>query len=145
MAYFDQIVLLDNRVQKKTPIQRTPLSATAHTHPVYCWNVVGIQIAHNLISISTDGKLCSWGHPRPVTSINAHAVQGDIDFSHLFLTSSLDWTIKLGSLKENKPLYSFEHNDDYVYDVALLIGNDTGKIWVYDVAEVRMMILKNFS
>ncbi|KYN07018.1 Cytoplasmic dynein 1 intermediate chain [Cyphomyrmex costatus] len=83
MAYFGQIVLfvlLDNRVQKKTPIQRTP-------HPVYCLNVVGIQIVHNLISISTDGKLCSW----------------------------------------------------------LLIGNDTGKIWVYDVAEVRMMILKNFS
>ena len=29
-------------------------------HPVYCLKVVGTQNAHNLISISTDGKLCSW-------------------------------------------------------------------------------------
>ncbi|XP_070529009.1 cytoplasmic dynein 1 intermediate chain isoform X25 [Cardiocondyla obscurior] len=250
-TYSGQIVLWDNRVQKRTPIQRTPLSATAHTHPVYCLSVVGTQNAHNLISISTDGKLCSWsldmlsqpqealelhtkqskaiaatclafphgdvnnfvmgsedgtvysacrhgsragltetyeGHQGPVTGISAHAVQGGIDFSHLFLTSSIDWTIKLWSLKENKPLYSFEHNGDYIYDVAwspthpalfaavddsgrldlwnlnqdtevpaasvvvdgcpalnrvswtpsglhVTVGDDTGKIWVYDVAE----------
>ncbi|XP_048512884.1 cytoplasmic dynein 1 intermediate chain isoform X34 [Athalia rosae] len=250
-TYSGQIVLWDNRVQKRTPIQRTPLSASAHTHPVYCLNVVGTQNAHNLISISTDGKLCSWnldmlsqpqetlelqtrqsrpiavtslafpsedvnnfvvgsedgtvysacrhgakagvtetyeGHLGPITGVSAHAVQGGIDFSHLFLTSSIDWTIKLWSLKENKPLYSFEHNGDYVYDVAwspthpalfaavdgsgrldiwnlnqdtevpaasvvvdgcpalntvswtpsglhVTVGDDTGKIWVYDVAE----------
>ncbi|XP_076244243.1 cytoplasmic dynein 1 intermediate chain short wing isoform X10 [Calliopsis andreniformis] len=250
-TYSGQIVLWDNRVQKRTPIQRTPLSASAHTHPVYCLSVVGAQNAHNLISISTDGKLCSWsldmlsqpqeilelhtkqskpiavtclafthgdvnnfvvgsedgtvyspcrhgtkagvletyeGHQGPVTGISAHAVQGGIDFSHLFLTSSIDWTIKLWNLKENKPLYSFEHNGDYVYDVAwspthpalfaavddsgrldlwnlnqdtevptasvmidgcpalnrvswtpsglhVTVGDDTGKIWVYDVAE----------
>ncbi|XP_060831824.1 cytoplasmic dynein 1 intermediate chain isoform X29 [Bombus pascuorum] len=250
-TYSGQIVLWDNRVQKRTPIQRTPLSASAHTHPVYCLNVVGAQNAHNLISISTDGKLCSWsldmlsqpqetlelhtkqskaiaatclafphgdvnnfvvgseegtvysacrhgtkagvldsyeGHQGPVTGISTHAVQGGIDFSHLFLTSSIDWTIKLWSLKESKPLYSFEHNGDYVYDVAwspthpalfaavddsgrldlwnlnqdtevptasivingspalnrvswtpsglhVTVGDDTGKIWVYDVAE----------
>ncbi|CAL7951314.1 unnamed protein product [Xylocopa violacea] len=250
-TYSGQIVLWDNRVQKRTPIQRTPLSANAHTHPVYCLNVVGAQNAHNLISISTDGKLCSWsldmlsqpqetldlctkqskpiattcltfphgdvnnfvvgseegtvysacrhgtktgvletyeGHQGPVTGISAHAVQGGIDFSHLFLTSSIDWTIKLWSLKESKPLYSFEHNGDYVYDVAwspthpalfaavddsgrldlwnlnqdtevptagvmidgcpalnrvswtpsglhVTVGDDSGKIWVYDVAE----------
>ncbi|XP_014616164.1 PREDICTED: cytoplasmic dynein 1 intermediate chain-like isoform X3 [Polistes canadensis] len=251
-TYSGQIVLWDNRVQKRTPVQRTPLSASAHTHPVYCLTVVGTQNAHNLISISTDGKLCSWsldmlsqpqetlnlllkqsktiaatclafphgdvnnfvvgsedgtvygdcrhgrksavveifyeGHQGPVTGISTHAVQGGIDFSHLFLTSSIDWTIKLWSLKELKPLYSFEHNGDYVYDVAwspthpalfaavddsgrldlwnlnqdtevpaasvivdgnpalnrvswtpsglhVTVGDDTGKIWVYDVAE----------
>ncbi|XP_076663387.1 cytoplasmic dynein 1 intermediate chain short wing isoform X9 [Andrena cerasifolii] len=251
-TYSGQIVLWDNRVQKRTPIQRTPLSASAHTHPVYCLNVVGAQNAHNLISISTDGKLCSWsldmlsqpqetlelhtkqskpiaatclafphgdvnnfvvgsedgtvypacrhgtkagvletyyeGHQGPVTGISAHAVQGGIDFSDLFLTSSIDWTIKLWSLRLNKPLYSFEHNGDYVYNVAwspthpalfaavddsgrldlwnlnqdtevptasvmidgcpalnrvswtpsglhVTVGDDTGKIWVYDVAE----------
>ncbi|XP_012271336.1 cytoplasmic dynein 1 intermediate chain isoform X10 [Orussus abietinus] len=250
-AYSGQIVLWDNRVQKRTPIQRTPLSAAAHTHPVYCLSVVGTQNAHNLISISTDGKLCSWsldmlsqpqetlilqakqskpiavtslafphgdvnnfvvgsedgtvysacrhgikagvtetyeGHQGPITGVSAHAVQAGIDFSHLFLTSSIDWTVKLWSLKETKPLYSFEHNGDYVYDVAwspthpalfatvdgsgrldlwnlnqdtevpaasitvdgcpalnrvswtpsgfhVTVGDDTGKVWVYDVAE----------
>ncbi|VDI22901.1 Hypothetical predicted protein [Mytilus galloprovincialis] len=59
-TYSGQIVLWDNRVNKRTPIQRTPLSAAAHTHPVYCVNVVGTQNAHNLISVSTDGKMCSW-------------------------------------------------------------------------------------
>ncbi|XP_017792590.1 PREDICTED: cytoplasmic dynein 1 intermediate chain-like [Habropoda laboriosa] len=250
-TYSGQIVLWDNRVQKRTPIQRTPLSASAHTHPVYCLNVVGAQNAHNLISISTDGKMCSWsldmlsqpqeilelhtkqsrpiaatclafphgdvnnfvigseeatvysacrhstkagvletyeGHQGPVTGISAHAVPHGIDFSHLFLTSSIDWTIKLWSLKETKPLDSFEHNGDYVYDVAwspthpalfaavddsgrldlwnlnqdtevptasvvingcpalnrvswtpsglhVTVGDDSGKIWVFDVAE----------
>jgi len=180
-TYSGQIVLWDNRHNKRTPVQRSPLSASAHTHPVYCARVVGTQNAHNLISISTDGKMCSWsldmlaqpqetlelqhkqskavattclsfpqndvnnfiigseegsvytacrhgsragildqfeGHQAPVTGINAHNGQGTIDFSHLFLTSSIDWTVKLWSLKENKPLWSFEDNGDYVYDVA---------------------------
>ncbi|KTG02801.1 hypothetical protein cypCar_00012866 [Cyprinus carpio] len=59
-TYSGQIVLWDNRSNRRTPVQRTPLSAAAHTHPVYCVNVVGTQNAHNLISISTDGKMCSW-------------------------------------------------------------------------------------
>uniref|UniRef100_A0A4W3IL59 Cytoplasmic dynein 1 intermediate chain 2-like n=1 Tax=Callorhinchus milii TaxID=7868 RepID=A0A4W3IL59_CALMI len=59
-TYSGQIVLWDNRNNKKTPVQRTPLSASAHTHPVYCVNVVGTQNAHNLVSVSTDGKLCTW-------------------------------------------------------------------------------------
>nr|AAA89164.1 cytoplasmic dynein intermediate chain 2B [Rattus norvegicus] len=184
-TYSGQIVLWDNRSNKRTPVQRTPLSAAAHTHPVYCVNVVGTQNAHNLISISTDGKICSWsldmlshpqdsmelvhkqskavavtsmsfpvgdvnnfvvgseegsvytacrhgskagisemfeGHQGPITGIHCHAAVGAVDFSHLFVTSSFDWTVKLWSTKNNKPLYSFEDNSDYVYDV---IGSPT--------------------
>ncbi|XP_058061538.1 cytoplasmic dynein 1 intermediate chain-like isoform X10 [Anopheles bellator] len=180
-TYSGQIVLWDNRVQKRTPIQRTPLSASAHTQPVYCLSMVGTQNAHNVISISSDGKLCSWSldmlsqpqdvlelqhrqskaisvtcmafphnevnnfvlgsedgyvysasrhgnrsgigetyekHLGPVTGISAHHNQSSPDFGHLFLTSSIDWTIKLWSLKDNRPLYSFEDNSHYVMDVA---------------------------
>uniref|UniRef100_A0A1I8P9S0 Uncharacterized protein n=1 Tax=Stomoxys calcitrans TaxID=35570 RepID=A0A1I8P9S0_STOCA len=180
-TYSGQVVLWDNRVQKRTPIQRTPLSAAAHTHPVYCLQMVGTQNAHNVISISSDGKLCSWSldmlsqpqdtlelqqsqkkpiaitcmafpaneinslvmgsedgyvysasrhglrsgvnetfekHIGPVTGISTHYNQSSPDFGHLFLTSSIDWTIKLWSLKDTKPLYSFEDNSDYVMDVA---------------------------
>ncbi|XP_017852698.1 cytoplasmic dynein 1 intermediate chain isoform X4 [Drosophila busckii] len=180
-TYSGQIVLWDNRVQKRTPIQRTPLSAASHTHPVYCLQMVGTQNAHNVISISSDGKLCSWSldmlsqpqdtlelqqrqskaiaitsmafpaneinslvmgsedgyvysasrhglrsgvnevferHLGPITGISTHYNQSSPDFGHLFLTSSIDWTIKLWSLKDTKPLYSFEDNSDYVMDVA---------------------------
>lgn len=48
------------RTFKRTPVQRTKLGASAHTHPVYCLDVIGSQNAHNLISVSTDGKMCSW-------------------------------------------------------------------------------------
>lgn len=48
------------RCNKRTPVQRTLRSATAHTHPVRSVRVVGTPNAHSLISISSDGKLCSW-------------------------------------------------------------------------------------
>uniref|UniRef100_A0A674CI04 Dynein cytoplasmic 1 intermediate chain 2 n=1 Tax=Salmo trutta TaxID=8032 RepID=A0A674CI04_SALTR len=161
-TYSGQIVLWDNRSNKRTPVQRTPLSAAAHTHPVYCVNVLGTQNANNLISISTDGKMCSWsldmlsqpqdslelvlkqskavavtsmsfplgdvnnfavgsedgsvymacrhgskagisemfeGHHGPITGIDCHTATGPVDFSHLFVTSSFDWTVKLWSTK----------------------------------------------
>lgn len=127
-------------------------------------------------------------HMGPVTGISTHCNQSSPDFGHLFLTSSIDWTIKLWSLKDDKPLYSFEDNTDYVMDVAwspihpalfagidgsgrlvlwnlnqdtevptasavldgapglnrvswtpsglhLCVGDDAGKLYVYDVAE----------
>ena len=59
-TYSGQVILWDTRSGKRTPIQRSPLSSSAHTHPIYCLDVVGSQNAHNLISVSTDGKMCSW-------------------------------------------------------------------------------------
>ncbi|MFH4980624.1 hypothetical protein AB6A40_007333 [Gnathostoma spinigerum] len=55
-----QICMWDNRLSKKTPVNKSPLSSQAHTHPVFSMAVVGTQNAHNLISISSDGRLCSW-------------------------------------------------------------------------------------
>eukprot|EP00116_Pleurobrachia_bachei_P005322 sb/3465584/ len=177
-TYSGQIVAWDMRAGKRTPIQRSPLSASAHTHPVFCLQVVGTQNAHNLISIATDGKLCSWsldmlsqpqdqlelqqknrivavtsmsfalgevnsflvgseegvlfscsrhgnkagindafeGHHGPVTGIDFNKAVGQGDFSHLFISSSTDWTVKLWSNKISKPLHSFENANDYVFD-----------------------------
>jgi len=180
-TYSGQIVLWDNRCQKRTPVQRSPLTSQAHTHPIYCLRMVGTQNANNLISISNDGKLCSWNldmlsqpqevqdlqkkqnrnmaitslsflhadvnnfvvgseegsvytacrhgnrtgivdvyeaHSAPVLGVSTHCTSGAVDFSHLFLTCSMDWTIKLWSMKETRPLYSFETCSDYIYDVA---------------------------
>ncbi|KDQ19179.1 hypothetical protein BOTBODRAFT_102997 [Botryobasidium botryosum FD-172 SS1] len=196
-TYSGQILLWDTR-SKHLPVLKTPLSAAGHTHPVYAMQMVGTQNAHNLITSSTDGMVCSWlvdmlaqpqetlplvhpnhnktdevaittldfpdnetttfwvgteegnvyqanrydragskaglnqhdvykGHSGPVTGLHFHPLLGPVDFSDLFLTCSVDWTVKLWRSKsiakpstaQNiiSPLYSFEEADDYVYDV----------------------------
>ena len=58
-TYSGQILLWDTR-SKHLPVLRTPLSAAGHTHPVYAMQMAGTQNAHNLITSSTDGTVCSW-------------------------------------------------------------------------------------
>ncbi|KAJ7224477.1 WD40-repeat-containing domain protein [Mycena pura] len=196
-TYSGQILLWDNR-SKHLPVLKTPLSAAGHTHPVYAIQMVGTQNAHNLITSSTDGTVCSWlvdmlaqpqetlelihaghnktgevaitaldfpnnetttfwvgteegnvyqanrydragakaglnqydmykGHAGPVMGLHFHPLAGPVDFSDLFLTCSVDWTVKLWRAKSLSkpsasphaivPLYSFDEADDYVYDV----------------------------
>ncbi|CAL1714970.1 unnamed protein product [Somion occarium] len=196
-TYSGQILLWDTR-SKHLPVLKTPLSASGHTHPVYAMQMVGTQNAHNLITSSTDGMVCSWlvdmlaqpqetlelvhaghnktgevaitcldfpdnetttfwvgteegnvyqanrydragakaglnqydvykGHSGPVMGLDFHPLIGPVDFSDLFLTCSVDWTVKLWRAKSLSkpsttvhhlhPLYSFEEADDYVYDV----------------------------
>ena len=74
------------------------------------------------------------GHAGPVTGLHFHPSSGSIDFSDLFITSSVDWTVKLWRAKTGKPtsgapststkvqgnttpIHSFEEADDYVFDV----------------------------
>ncbi|KAJ2083481.1 hypothetical protein H4R24_000754 [Coemansia sp. RSA 988] len=58
-AYSGQILLWDTRA-KAHPVLKTPLTSSGHTHPVYALRVVGSTNAHQLISASTDGLVCSW-------------------------------------------------------------------------------------
>jgi dynein intermediate chain len=58
-TYSGQILLWDTRA-KHLPVLKTPLSAAGHTYPVYAMKMVGTQNAHNLITSSTDGMVCSW-------------------------------------------------------------------------------------
>ncbi|KAL5492400.1 hypothetical protein ACEPAI_3847 [Sanghuangporus weigelae] len=196
-TYSGQILLWDTR-SKHLPVLKTPLSAAGHTHPVYAMQIVGTQNAHNLITSSTDGLVCSWlvdmlaqpqetlelqhaghnktaevaitcldfpdnetttffvgteegnvyqanrydragskaglnqydvyrGHSGPVMGVDFHPLHGPVDFSDLFLTASVDWTVKLWRARSIAkpstqphtlgPLYSFDEADDYVYDV----------------------------
>jgi len=67
------------------------------------------------------------GHSGPVMGLHFHPLHGPVDFSDLFLTSSVDWTVKLWRSKSMakpstaaqtvSPIYSFDEADDYVYDV----------------------------
>ncbi|XP_058123038.1 cytoplasmic dynein 1 intermediate chain-like [Anopheles ziemanni] len=174
-TYSGQIVLWDSREQRRTPIHCIQFNVNGHILPVVCVSLVGTQHSHNVISISSDGKLCKWSldmlskpqdvlefkkqpsqtisvtcsavmhsqvknivlgsvdgcvysanqhdnrgaiietyreHLGPITAVSAH--QSESNFDHLFLTSSVDSTVKLWSLQDNKPLYTFEDNSDYV-------------------------------
>jgi len=210
-AYSGQVMLWDNRYNKRSPVQRSRFSPKAHTSPVYCAKVVGSQNANTLVTISTDGKLCSWsldmltepletlemdykktrdtekissnlaptclefqendannfivgcengsaytsarhgskagvqtqfrGHDGPITGVSIHDSSGPVDYSHLFITSSMDWTIRLWSVKERRQIHSFENCGDYVMDCAwspihpaMFASTDvTGSVEIWDL------------
>jgi dynein intermediate chain len=58
-AYSGQVLIWDTRAGS-TSVQKTPLTGSGHTHPVYSIDVVGTQNANNIISCSTDGVVCGW-------------------------------------------------------------------------------------
>ena len=58
-TYSGQLLLWDLRAGPQA-VQHTPLSSSAHTHPVYAMQLVGTKNANNLVSVSTDGKMCVW-------------------------------------------------------------------------------------
>jgi dynein intermediate chain len=94
--------------------------------------------------------------------LNFHPLHGPVDFSDLFLTSSVDWTVKLWRAKSLAkpsttsqtvtPIYSFDEADDYVYDVkwhpahpavfASVDGSGKFDLWNLNMdTEVRRAIL----
>ena len=58
-TYSGQIVLWDMRVSSR-PVQRSPLSAECHTHPVFNASIIGTTNNHEVVTVSTDGRLCTW-------------------------------------------------------------------------------------
>lgn len=57
-------------------------------------------------------------HHGPVTGVDFFRATTKGDFSHLFLSSSTDWTTKLWSYRDTtRPLKTFDNSQDYVYDV----------------------------
>jgi dynein intermediate chain len=58
-TYSGQILIWDTRT-KRFPVMKSTLSIGGHCHPITCLEVAGSSNAHNLISASTDGTLCSW-------------------------------------------------------------------------------------
>lgn len=90
------------------------------------------------------------GHCAPITAISTHPSPGAVSFSTLFLTASLDWTVRLWSTREYSPLHTFEDYFDYVYDVnwspvhpAVFAAVDgTGRLDIWDInqdVEVRFL------
>ena len=62
-SYSGQVLLWDTRSSRAgggAPVQKTPLTGSGHTHPVYGISIIGTQNAHNILTVSTDGVVCGW-------------------------------------------------------------------------------------
>ncbi|KAL3320689.1 Cytoplasmic dynein 1 intermediate chain 2 [Cichlidogyrus casuarinus] len=108
---------------------------------------VDLLVLNMLVFISRSGgvrhdanrQLAYEGHSSPISSIHCHPSPGEVNFSNLFLTTSLDWTTRLWSVKERRPLYSFGECFECVYDAkwspvhpavfATADGNGRMNIW----------------
>lgn len=82
-CYNGQLLLWDLRT-KSLPVQRTGLSSQGHKFPVYTMNIVGTHIANNVVSISNDGKLCTWD----IRSFSAPTRQSKQDKGEIHVTCS---------------------------------------------------------
>jgi dynein intermediate chain len=58
-TYSGYILQWDIRA-KTQPVQKSCLAKNGHNHPVYSLAIVGSANAHNIVSVSNDGKLCLW-------------------------------------------------------------------------------------
>ena len=63
-ALSGQVLLWDTR-HRHLPVQRTPIDfggtgAGGHSAPVYSLRLIGPAQAHQLVSASTDGRVCTW-------------------------------------------------------------------------------------
>ena len=78
-TYSGQILIWDDRA-KSLPVLKSPMSNNTHTHPVFQVDIVGTQHAHNIVSVSSDGLVCSWAldmlnKPLEVVDLNKTANQ----------------------------------------------------------------------
>uniref|UniRef100_A0AC35TJM1 WD_REPEATS_REGION domain-containing protein n=1 Tax=Rhabditophanes sp. KR3021 TaxID=114890 RepID=A0AC35TJM1_9BILA len=205
-CYSGQICMWDTRDSRRTPIQKSPVSLSAHTHPINSLKIIGNQSANNIVTISTEGRMCSWSienltqpaetlnlmhdskqisanslsffhndmnnfaiggedsvlyhgsyhanksliaisdkwnHYGPISAVDMHRANENSKFAPLCLTGSLDWSVKLWNLKENKLVYHFDNHANYVTDVAwspvrpgVFVSTDAdGKIFLWNINE----------
>ncbi|KAF2857868.1 WD40 repeat-like protein [Piedraia hortae CBS 480.64] len=61
-TYTGQVCLWDIRTGTGQPVSKTPLTGgrSGHAHPIYSLCVVGTLNASSIVSVSTDGVVCSW-------------------------------------------------------------------------------------
>jgi dynein intermediate chain, cytosolic len=64
-CYTGQVCLWDTRATSRSsgaPVLKTPQSGShlGHNHPIYSISIIGTPHAHNILTASTDGVVCSW-------------------------------------------------------------------------------------
>lgn len=153
-------------LQPPSKVEEVAPTAVSHTSADTSTFLVGTEDG-NVYSVNRqdragakagiDPKILYKGHFAMVTGAQHHPKKGPIDMGDLFLTSSLDWTIKLWRLKSSSPTAAMQasngpviqtpllefQRDDMVYDVSwspqrpgvLASVDGTGECHVYDICQ----------
>lgn len=110
-TYSGQIVIWDLRTGRTGPVQRSLPSGEAHQHPVYALRTVGnSENAYSLISVSSDGKMCTW-RPDMVAKPSQDAINLLYKQTINVATTCLDFPAMAGGDITNKFVVgSDEHN-----------------------------------
>ena len=58
-TYSGYVVIWDTRSGSK-PVKRTSIATAGHSQPIYSLAVVCTSTSRNIVSVSNDGKLCTW-------------------------------------------------------------------------------------
>ena len=83
-------------------------------------------------------------HDGPISGISINNPSSEHQaLSSLVLTSSYDWTVKLWSPESKDSLRTFEHSDDYIYDVCwnpsnpslFATANNDGIVDIFDLTK----------
>ncbi|KAJ3000737.1 hypothetical protein HDV02_003539 [Globomyces sp. JEL0801] len=120
-TYSGHISIWDTRA-KNTPILSTSLSSPGHSHPVYSICIVGTQNAHNLITSSTDGVVCSWqldllANPQELTELVVPPSFSRTD-EGIINSDDVDLIVSVTTL-------NFQKSDTTTY----WIGSESGKVY----------------
>jgi len=94
------------------------MAKNGHKHPIYALAVVGSPNAHNIVSVSNDGKLCFWSpdnlnepkiHQQLVlpasgaqgelaSNVNVHCLEFPAEETNSFFVGAEDYNVYQGNL-----------------------------------------------
>ncbi|XP_073829587.1 cytoplasmic dynein 1 intermediate chain-like isoform X3 [Musca autumnalis] len=106
--------------EKKRPISVTCMTFMTEAYDKFLvGSEDGCVYKANRLDVNPAIKAIHEQHDAPITGISK-SFSPATEFNHLFLTSSIDSTIKLWSLHDKKPLHTISGNNnyDYIMDIA---------------------------
>lgn len=109
-TYSGYILQWDIRA-KQLPVQKSCLAKNGHNHPVFSLAIVGSQNAHNIVSVSNDGKLCFWSFGM----LNEPKMSFNLGVSQVGTSSSEAMNINVSSMDfpEDETDKFFVGSEDY--------------------------------
>jgi len=95
-SYSGQVILWDTR-KGETPVMVTPVMKETHTNPVFGINMLGTASSHQLVTVSNDGKMCTWNLEKMNAPVEKSSLQvkeevGDTAISKPISCTSVDFS-----------------------------------------------------